>query len=52
MSEEWNKMKDNEKTKYVKKAQEDRKRYEKEKAEYDARFMNSNNDNNDMEGDD
>ena len=43
MSEEWNKMKDSEKTKYLEKAAEDRKRYEKEKAEmmsYNNHFGN------------
>ena len=41
MSEEWNKMKDEDKAKYIEKAAEDRKRYEKEKAEFDQKMMNN-----------
>ena len=37
MSAEWNKMKDEDKQKYKLKAEEDKKRYEKEKAAYDAK---------------
>ena len=37
MSVEWNKMKENEKKKYLDLAEKDKKRYEKEKAEYDAK---------------
>ena len=37
MSAEWKKMTEKEKKKYVDKAEEDRKRYEKEKAAYDAK---------------
>ena len=37
MSLEWNNMNDNDKLKYMKKAEEDRKRYEKEKAAYDEK---------------
>ena len=41
MSEEWNKMKDEDKAKYIEKAAEDRKRYEKEKAEFDQKMVNN-----------
>ena len=37
MSAEWNKMKDTDKKKYVELAEQDKKRYEKEKAAYDAK---------------
>ena len=37
MGVEWNKMNDGDKKKYVQKADEDKKRYEKEKAAYDAK---------------
>ena len=37
MSQEWNKMKEEEKKKYIQKALEDKKRYEKEKALFDAK---------------
>ena len=37
MSQEWNKMKEQDKKKYIQKALEDKKRYEKEKALYDAK---------------
>ena len=37
MSEEWKKMNEKDKVKYMQKAEEDRKRYEKEKAAYDAK---------------
>ena len=37
MSEEWKRMNEKDKIKYMKKAEEDRKRYEKEKAAYDAK---------------
>ena len=38
MGSEWNRMKEEDKKKYLEKAAEDRKRYEKEKAAYDARM--------------
>ena len=38
MGNEWNKMNDADKKKYVDKAAEDRKRYEKEKAAYEAKM--------------
>ena len=38
MGSEWNRMKEEDKKKYLEKAAIDRKRYEKEKAEYDARM--------------
>ncbi len=37
MSNEWNQMTDEDKRKYQLKAEEDKKRYEKEKAAYDAK---------------
>ena len=37
MVAEWNKMKDTDKKKYVELAEQDKKRYEKEKASYDAK---------------
>ena len=37
MGQEWNKMNDQEKKKYLQKAEEDKKRYEKEKAIYEAK---------------
>ena len=37
MGIEWNKMKEEDKKKYVQKADEDKKRYEKEKAAYDEK---------------
>ena len=37
MSEEWKALNDKDKTKYMQKAEEDRKRYEKEKAAYDSK---------------
>ena len=37
MGIEWNKMKEEDKRKYVLKSEEDKKRYEKEKAAYDAK---------------
>ncbi len=37
MSAEWNKMKDTDKKKYVELAEQDKKRYEKEKASYDEK---------------
>ena len=37
MSNEWNNMSENDKKKYVSLAEEDKKRYEKEKAAYDAK---------------
>ena len=41
MSLEWNSMNENDKLKYMKKAEEDRKRYEKEKAAYDEKRKNN-----------
>ena len=43
MGNEWNKMKEEDKKKYVEKAAEDRKRYEKEKAAYDAKVAAGDN---------
>ena len=37
MGVEWNKMNETDKKKYLEKAEEDKKRYEKEKAAYDAK---------------
>ena len=37
MGVEWNNMKEQDKKKYIQKADEDKKRYEKEKAAYDAK---------------
>ena len=37
MSNEWNNMSENDKKKYVSLAEEDKKRYEKEKSDYDAK---------------
>ena len=37
MGVEWNKLKEEEKKKYIQKADEDKKRYEREKAAYDAK---------------